>query len=81
MIQPHEFIELVDGIEKALLRFESTSNHAVLRLYRRCDQPSISRNESKASFNALSSMHSVKADERDNSLTDSDHEHVFLVYL
>lgn len=37
-IQPHEFSELVDGIEAALIRFESTSNHAVLRLYRRNDE-------------------------------------------
>ncbi|KAJ6507413.1 Fusaric acid resistance protein-like-domain-containing protein [Mycena vitilis] len=35
VFEQHEFLELVDGIERALVRFESTSNHAVLRLYRR----------------------------------------------
>ncbi|KAF7376656.1 ArAE-2 domain-containing protein [Mycena sanguinolenta] len=35
LLEQHEFLELVDGIERALVRFESTSNHAVLRLYRR----------------------------------------------
>ncbi|KAJ6488997.1 Fusaric acid resistance protein-like-domain-containing protein [Mycena sanguinolenta] len=33
--EQHEFFEIVDGIERALLEFESTSNDAVLRLYRR----------------------------------------------
>lgn len=37
-MQPHEFSELVDEIEAALIRFESTSNHAVLKLYRRSDE-------------------------------------------
>jgi len=81
-IQPHEFKELVDEIEKALVRFESTSNHAVLRLYRKSDVHSMSREGSRASLSALSSMPSAKADEKDNSaLAGTDHEHVFLVYL
>ncbi|KAJ7240156.1 Fusaric acid resistance protein-like-domain-containing protein [Mycena haematopus] len=33
--EQHEFFEIVDGIERALLQFESTSNDAILRLYRR----------------------------------------------
>jgi hypothetical protein len=36
-MQPQEFSELVDNIEAALVRFESTSNHAVLRVYMRND--------------------------------------------
>ncbi|KAF4621168.1 hypothetical protein D9613_000656 [Agrocybe pediades] len=36
-MQPHEFADLIDGIEASLTRFESTSNHAVLRLYRRTE--------------------------------------------
>ncbi|THU95504.1 hypothetical protein K435DRAFT_723585 [Dendrothele bispora CBS 962.96] len=32
-----EFTQLIDGIQKALRRFESTSNHALLRLYRKSD--------------------------------------------
>jgi len=35
MIQPQEFHELVEGIQRALFTFESTSNHAVIRLYRK----------------------------------------------
>ncbi|KIK69372.1 hypothetical protein GYMLUDRAFT_35450 [Collybiopsis luxurians FD-317 M1] len=34
---PTEFNTLIDSIEAALLRFESTSNHAVMRLYRKSD--------------------------------------------
>ncbi|PFH46390.1 hypothetical protein AMATHDRAFT_155264 [Amanita thiersii Skay4041] len=30
-----DFIELVEAVEKALVRFESTSNHAILRHYKR----------------------------------------------
>ncbi|KAF5374581.1 hypothetical protein D9757_010158 [Collybiopsis confluens] len=34
---PSEFYTLIDSIEAALMRFESTSNHAVMRLYRKSD--------------------------------------------
>jgi hypothetical protein len=74
MFQPGEFIELVDGIDRALVRFESTSNHAVLRLYRKSEIAMSSRPQSVAS--------SVHADDMDNSLLmGGDNEHVFLVYL
>jgi hypothetical protein len=77
MFQPGEFLELVDGIERALVRFESTSNHAVLRLYRKSEIPTSSRPQSVAS-QALS----ARGDDMDNSLlTGGDNEHVFLVYL
>jgi hypothetical protein len=69
VFQPDEFIELVDGIEKALVRFESTSNHAVLRLYRKTENPMLSRPLSVASQTL--STHGE----------DMDNEHVFLVYL
>jgi hypothetical protein len=36
-IRSNEFIELVDAIERALFTFESTSNHALMRLYHRTD--------------------------------------------
>ena len=36
-VEPQEFIELVDNIRRALHNFESTSNMAVLRIYRRND--------------------------------------------
>ncbi|KAJ8078011.1 hypothetical protein PM082_000213 [Marasmius tenuissimus] len=37
VFHPGEFSELTADIDKALMRFESTSNHAVLRLYRKSD--------------------------------------------
>lgn len=77
MFQPGEFIELVDGIERALVRFESTSNHAVLRLYRKSEILIYSRPQSVASETL-----SVRGDDLDNSLLmGGDNEHVFLVYL
>lgn len=45
-MQPQEFSGLVDNIEAALVRFENTSNHAVLRAFLRNDmqnmRPSVS---------------------------------------
>lgn len=73
IFQPGEFIELVDGIEKALVRFESTSNHAVLRLYKKSEIPVLSRPHSVASQTL--STHA------EDSLLPGDNEHVFLVYL
>ncbi|KAF9237441.1 Fusaric acid resistance protein-like-domain-containing protein [Melanogaster broomeanus] len=35
MTQAQDFHKIIDGIDRALFTFESTSNHAVLRLYRR----------------------------------------------
>ncbi|KAJ7762513.1 Fusaric acid resistance protein-like-domain-containing protein [Mycena metata] len=68
--EQHEFLELVDGIEQALVRFESTSNHALLRLYRR---------------SVVSEFHSDLRDstysEEHNELLNADNEHVFLVYF
>ncbi|KAF8906572.1 Fusaric acid resistance protein-like-domain-containing protein [Gymnopilus junonius] len=73
-VQPHEWSDLVAGIEAALVRFESTSNHAVLRLYRRSVTsspilPMISPNQFTTSH--LLSKRSP----------DTDHESVFLVYF
>ncbi|TDL21690.1 hypothetical protein BD410DRAFT_789429 [Rickenella mellea] len=34
-IEPEEFVQLSEDIERALFTFESTSNHAVMRIYRR----------------------------------------------
>lgn len=65
-IQPHEFSDLVDGIEAALVRFESTSNHAVLRLYRRSD----------ANLPSTSSEHNTN-----DTRNQADNENIFLVYL
>lgn len=67
-MEPHEFSELVDSIEAALIRFESTSNHAVLRFYRRSEA-------------SLSHPTSTSIPEPDGSPLDTDNESVFLVYL
>lgn len=65
-----DFLELVDGIERALFTFESTSNHAVMRLYRRDD------------FSGLNSRGSIYSLTDENPVTiGSENENVFLVYL
>ncbi|KAI0267057.1 hypothetical protein BC834DRAFT_872327 [Gloeopeniophorella convolvens] len=66
-----EFIGLADGIQRALHEFDSTSNHALLRLYNRSDVSGVT---SRASITSI----------EDNSnpvLFGSDNEHVFLVYF
>lgn len=73
-MQPHEFSELVEGIEAALVRFEQTSNHAVLRLYRRSDMP-------HPSSSTTSPDQSTHIYEEDSDLNPAENENVFLVYL
>ncbi|TFK20952.1 hypothetical protein FA15DRAFT_672991 [Coprinopsis marcescibilis] len=67
IMQPEDFIEMAEGIERALFAFESTSNHALLRLYRRGAHPISRENGSWDSENKL--------------LTEDENEHVFLVYF
>lgn len=84
MFQPEEFSELVGQIERALVRFESTSNHAVLRLYRKSEvytsSTSTSRPASVASVHGRTSFYSGRGEDTDNVLLD-ENEQVFLVYL
>jgi hypothetical protein len=68
-----EFIELTNGIQRALFAFDSTSNHAVLRLYNRVDAQGPTSHASIASAST--------DDNSDPFLSVSDNEHVFLVYL
>ncbi|KAJ3514635.1 hypothetical protein NLJ89_g2264 [Agrocybe chaxingu] len=74
VMEPHEFADLVDGIEAALVRFESTSNHAVLRLYRRSDASQYVRPSTSPSENVAGSA-------SESQLTEGDNENVFLVYF
>ncbi|KAG2135853.1 Fusaric acid resistance protein-like-domain-containing protein [Suillus clintonianus] len=69
--QPHDFHVLIDEIERALFAFESTSNHAVMRLYKRSG---FAVPSSGSSFD--SSVH-----EENTILTNSEHEHMFLLYF
>ncbi|KAG9316913.1 Fusaric acid resistance protein-like-domain-containing protein [Chiua virens] len=70
MMQPQDFHKIIDGIDRALFTFESTSNHAVLRLYRRSNFAS--RSMEKSTHSSL----------EDNSvLKESEHEDIFLVYF
>ncbi|KAF9227087.1 hypothetical protein BS17DRAFT_861039 [Gyrodon lividus] len=70
MMQPQDFHKIIDGIDRALFTFESTSSHAVLRLYRR------------SNFSSESSGRSINSSLEDNPLlADSEHEHIFLVYF
>ena len=65
-----EFDQLIEDIERALFTFDSTSNHAVVRLYSRKTSSS-------------DSCHSLESSLGDNPLFTSgtEHENVFLVYL
>ncbi|OAX36222.1 hypothetical protein K503DRAFT_695534 [Rhizopogon vinicolor AM-OR11-026] len=65
--QPHDFHVLIDEIERALFAFESTSNHAVMRLYRRND---FSSHSVRGSFDSL----------QENTVK-SENEHIFLLYF
>jgi hypothetical protein len=67
--QPHDFHALIDEIERALFAFESTSNHAVMRIYRR------------STFSSQSAGGSFISSEENTILTNSEHEHIFLLYL
>jgi hypothetical protein len=68
-MQPQEFSELVDNIEAALVRFESTSNHAVLRVYMRNDMQNIRQSVSSS------------GQPSDDFFVENDNESIFLVYL
>ncbi|KAG2365373.1 hypothetical protein BDR07DRAFT_1398873 [Suillus spraguei] len=69
--QPHDFHILIDEIDCALSTFESTSNNAIMRLYKRSDfaVPSV-----RVSFDS-----SVQQDNM--LLMNSEHEHLFLLYF
>ena len=70
-LDPTELAALADAIERACYVFESTSNQAVLRVYRR--------------YNAISAAASVasleSADDNPMLTQFGDNEVVFLVYL
>ncbi|KAH9991812.1 Fusaric acid resistance protein-like-domain-containing protein [Russula vinacea] len=65
-----EFIELANKIQRALFEFDSTSNHAVMRLYNRVNAQS-----------PTSTAASASTDNSNPFLSGSDNEHVFLVYF
>lgn len=69
-LHPTDFIELAQSIERALYTFESTSNHALLRMYR---NGNVSISNSRASIGSLGSENQV--------LLGDESENVFLVYL
>ncbi|KAJ8508004.1 hypothetical protein ONZ45_g9692 [Pleurotus djamor] len=96
VVQPQDFIELVEGIEKALVRFESTSNHAVLRLYRKSNIISATNTHqslatgfgsqaTSSGRDLQASSYSLRSDAQNdregNIFTQGDNEHVFLVYF
>lgn len=67
---PHDFHILIDEIDRALFTFESTSNHAIMRLYKRSD------------FAVPSMVDSIDSlVQQDNNLVNSEHEHIFLLYF
>lgn len=66
-MESHEFFQLSEDIERALYAFDNTSNHAVMRLYRRSDTTD---RFSMTSEDAVPTL-----------LANGDNETVFLVYL
>ncbi|TCD61379.1 hypothetical protein EIP91_008533 [Steccherinum ochraceum] len=68
-IEPRDFHDLASALERALFTFESTSNHAILRLYRTgtATEPSHSSSTSFGDENQLT--------------TGSQSENIFLVYF
>lgn len=70
MMQPQDFHQIIDDIDRALRTFESTPNYAVLRLYRR------------SNFAPKSRQISINSSLEDNQmLAESEHKHIFLFYL
>ena len=69
-MRPADFHAHSETVERALFTFESTSNHAVVRLYR---SGNISGFDSRASIASLTSENQV--------LAGDESENVFLVYL
>ncbi|KAH9940360.1 uncharacterized protein BXZ73DRAFT_42666 [Epithele typhae] len=69
-IQPTDFLDITDSIERALFTFESTSNHAVLRMYRNSNVSTSGSRASNAS--AMSANEILMGDES---------ETVFLAYF
>ena len=70
-LKPEEFHDLAAQLEHALFNFESTSNHCVLRLYRK-----------GAVDESIRSLRASKVSVDDNSvLMGAESESIFLVYL
>jgi hypothetical protein len=65
----------VKDIERALFTFESTSNHAVLRLYRK-NGPTGDYMDLSTSNGSIGSV-----EEAHSALSNSEYENLFLVYL
>ena len=70
-LRPEEFHDLADQLERALFTFESTSDHAVLRLYRKGARSAV--DESVESLRKSLDANSV--------LMGAESESIFLVYL
>jgi hypothetical protein len=73
-----EFMELANGIQRALFEFDSTSNHAVLRLYQRAEAHGGSSSTSHPSTASASASSEYGPNP---FLSGGEGEHVFLVYL
>ncbi|RPD58687.1 hypothetical protein L227DRAFT_504933 [Lentinus tigrinus ALCF2SS1-6] len=69
-MRPTDFVEIADSVERALFTFESTSNHAVLRMYR---SGNVSGIDSRASIASLTSDNQI--------LMGDESENVFLAYF
>ncbi|KAI0319004.1 Fusaric acid resistance protein-like-domain-containing protein [Amylostereum chailletii] len=75
-----EFLELVDGVERALFVFDSTSNQAIMRLYRR-SSPSGHATHNTSLATSRASIASLVDDSVNPFTVGTDNENVFLVYF
>ncbi|KZP34451.1 hypothetical protein FIBSPDRAFT_719555 [Athelia psychrophila] len=71
VVRPKKFADLADAIERALFTFESTSNHALMRLYQRSEMSAAPSHMSFASTEEGSVL----------GAGESESETVFLVYF
>ncbi|KAI0743674.1 Fusaric acid resistance protein-like-domain-containing protein [Daedaleopsis nitida] len=69
-MQATDFVDIAENVERALFTFESTSNHALLRMYR---NGNVSMSDSRASVTSMTSDNQV--------LLGDESENVFLVYF
>jgi hypothetical protein len=77
---PDDFERLVDNIDRAMFAFESTSNHAVIRIYRKGVMQAEAQGQGPSAD--LASIASVVSDpDEDTLLSQHQNENLFLVYL
>ena len=78
-VKPQDFAKLIEAIHVALRRFDTTSDQAILRAYRRDGVRRICHDSSNTSSPII--KQGEKSAEQGPTSTTQEHEIVFLVYL